>query len=107
MVTRFNEDKEVKSRRVSVDWECGGMLLYDTVYLYPDMETSLVGDWSNASHKMSSARQANITCLSVDSDHILSVSHGECFGPEYSYAPAGENNFGNSDPMLIDPYENR
>ena len=106
MVTYYNQNNsQATSQRISVDWESGGILLDDNIYLYPDMETALVGDWSSG--KMSSARQTTITSVSVDTDNMLSVKHGDCFGPEFSYAPAGEDNFGESDPMLLDPYENR
>ena len=45
--------------------------------------------------------------VSVDTRGWLEVSCAGGAGPEYSYSPSGPDTFGDSDPLLRDPYEAR
>ena len=100
------KDDEVDGFTISFDPESGGMLWGERIYLYPDMETGLAGDFRGG--QMSSAHLAENIRVEVDSDSgMLLVTWTVIRGPEYSYAPSGAEDFGDSDPRLRDPYEDR
>ena len=101
-VASYSQGK-LEASHVSIDCESGGLLWEEDIYLYPDMETALVGDFSGA--EMSSSRQAEVSSISIDSNDMLVVKCSKCYGPEFSFCPSGPDNFGLSDPLLRDPYE--
>ena len=86
--------------------ECcnGDMTGPDMTFLYPDMKTGLQGSWQDG--VMVAAREVMVNRVCVEEDY-LRISCSACFGPEFSYAPSGANNFGCSDPLLRDPYESK
>ena len=82
------------------------MLWGERIYLYPDMDTGLAGDFRGG--KMLSAHLAENLRVEEDSEtDLLSVTWADIRGPEYSYSPSGSEDFGDSDPRLRDPYEDR
>ena len=103
-VTRYNHGA-VSSHMVCVDWESGGIIWNEKVYLYPDMETALVGDFTGG--QMKSAHLATNVIISVNDDGFLDLSWSEVTGPEFRFSPSKPDNFGDSDPMLKDPYETK
>jgi len=85
----------------SVDGELTGS---DLTFFFPDMETGLRGSWHEGD--MVSARKVVVNSLWVEEDSIrVSCSMG--FGPEFAFSPSGIDNFGSSDPLLTDPYEDK
>ena len=105
MFLRYRDD-EVDGVTISIDPESGGMIWGERIYLYPDMDTGLAGDFRGG--QMRGAQSAENVRVSVDSEtHMLTVTWTGCQGPEYCYAPSGSEDFGDSDPRLRDPYEDR
>ena len=105
MFLRYKDD-QVDGVTISIDPESGGMLWGERIYLYPDMETGLAGDFRGG--QMMSAQLAENIRVSVDSKtDMLAVTWTHTKGPEYNYAPSGSEDFGDSDPRLRDPYEDR
>ena len=105
MFLRYKDD-EVDGVSISIDPESGGMIWGERIYLYPDMDTGLAGDFRGG--QMSWAQLADNVRVSVDSEtDMLTVTWTGSQGPEYFYAPSDTENFGESDPRLRDPYEDR
>ena len=103
--SRYKDD-EVDGVTVSIDPEGGDLVWGERIYLYPDMDTGLAGDFTGG--QMWSAGPAEDVSVRVDSDtDTLEVTWTQVRGHEYCYAPSGLGDFGDSDPRLRDPYEDR
>ena len=103
-MTRFTHGT-VTSDMVAVDCESGGLIWNQSVYLYPDMETALVGDFTGC--QMLSSQLANNVTVSVNDDGFLDIRWSGVSGPEFRFSPSGPHCFGDSDPLLRDSYETK
>jgi len=96
-------------------WESGALLINPSksgpgqeqksgTYIYPDLHTALVGDFTNG--EMNGAQKAEVVQLSIQDD-ILHVETSKPSGRWFALAPSTKTSFGSSDPLLPDPFEER
>ena len=107
-------DGQLMARFCSIEPDGGALLLGDMVdgemtgpdmiSLYPDLEIGLRGSWQGG--VMVAARHHMVNCVWVEDDQVW-VSCSADFGPGFAFAPSEVDNFGNSDPMMKDPYESK
>ena len=76
----------------------------DMVFLYPDLVTGLRGQWQDGT--MIKAREVTVNCIDILNDKIR-LSCSSMTGPEFEFAPSGAKDFGISDPLIEDPYEQK
>ena len=88
MVSRYSHGSLLPNT-VSIDCESGAMIIDQRVFVFPDHETALLGEFHDS--VLVSAHQASVQNISVNRDFLLSVQCGKCFGPEYIYSPSGGN----------------
>ena len=77
-------------------------------YIYPDMETALVGKFEN--RLMKDAQEAKVLGVKCDENGILYVNQYSTLdpsSPHYYYEPASNISFGAGPPGVLDPYERK
>lgn len=108
---------EVRGPVCARDPDSGGLLLGQTIgghltggdicYVYPDLETALVGIFEEG--VMKEAREARVISFNISSDILTVTTNPDSKKtlPTFSFAPSNKEGFGCSDPRLRDPLENK
>ena len=77
-------------------------------YIYPDMETALLGKFTNG--KMQDTQESILLETRCDENGLLYVSRystPDSESPPYRYDPPNNVSFGSRPQLAIDPYENK
>ena len=80
----------------------------DIMYIYPDMETALVGKF--ADRKMKDAQESRVLDVGCDTNglyHVTQYSTPELNSPHFYYEPPNNTSFGAGPPNVLDPYERK
>ena len=78
----------------------------DLAFIYPDMETALVGKYEN--FVMKSAHEAEVIDATCDQDGLVIISkYTNMSGPELYYEAPTNESFGAGPYGVIDPYERK
>ena len=83
----------------------GGGALYDsTVWLYPDMETLMVGQWSDPEGLMQRGQVGEVVSLTCHQGVMVLTTRSLPGAEIYKYDPPSANRIA-TNPLDMDPYE--
>lgn len=83
----------------------GGGALYDsTVWLYPDMETLMVGQWSHPGGLMLRGQVGEVVSLTCHQGVMVLTTRSLPGAKIYKYDPPSANRIA-TNPLDMDPYE--
>ena len=80
----------------------------DIMYIYPDMETALLGKFEDS--KMKDAQESRVLELGCDRNglyYVTRYSTPEPSSPHFYYEPPNNISFGAGPPNVLDPYERK
>ena len=78
------------------------------MYIYPDMETALVGKF--ADRKMKDAQESRLLDVGCDTNglyYVTQYSTPELNSPHFYYEPPNNTSFGAGPSNVLDPYERK
>ena len=80
----------------------------DIMYIYPDMETALLGNFED--NKMKDAQESSVLDLGCNRNglyYVTRYSTPEPSSPHFYYEPPNNISFGAGPPNVLDPYERK